>query len=113
VVKMPLYKLKDLMLYKHSMLRVEPHPDMLAVSFPFSKVVRIAAIKTCNPHGSGIRLMAWLYNSETPNLEPLSDRVVFRHGRYEAITDKNPNDPIGEVWITYPPAMVEKVREYD
>lgn len=110
---MPLYTLNDLELYTHSDLKLEPHPDMLKVSFFFSKPLKTAFIKTCNPYGSGIRLMAWLYDSVTPNFNPLSGRVVFRNGRYEAVTDKNPNDPIGEVWITYPPAMVEKVREYD
>ncbi|MEO0091468.1 MAG: hypothetical protein ABIK61_01990 [candidate division WOR-3 bacterium] len=110
---MPLYKLNDLKLYKHSIIRAEPHPDMLSVSFHFSRPLKTAAIKSCNPHGNGIRLMAWLYDLETPNLYPLNGRVVFRCGRYEMVTDKNPNDPIGEVWISYPPARVEKIREYD
>lgn len=110
---MPLYKLSDLKLYKHSMLKTEPHPDMLSVSFHFSKPVRAAAIKSCNPHGSGIRLMAWLYDSETPNLNPLNGRIIFRHGRYEVVTNKNPNDPVGELWISYPPAKIETIREYD
>lgn len=111
------YILSDLKIYVRENINMDKYKELLHVPFNSSIPLKSALVNSIKLWQGGVRLFAWLFDKENPNLEfnPTKGLYVFdaKLGRYvPGKIQHKPNDPVAEIWITSPPPKLDKYSEW-